>query len=544
MSNNYSSLQILSAIAAGGRELAARKEEINRLNVFPIPDGDTGTNMSLTINSVIDSIAQTPKNSTFAAYRKAITTGALMGARGNSGVITSQILRGICEGVEGFDSLDTQCLDKAFSRAKEIAFKAVRKPVQGTILTVLEDCAKAAAKANKDKLDIDSALEYLVKEAYLSVERSPELLAVLKENGVVDAGGFGLAIFFDGFVCALTGKGGVKAETFEFATAPGFAVAIEQVDDWEGSEFMYCTEFLVYSETLDASEALDYLGGLGDCELVVGSIPNFKVHVHTNTPDVVLKYMLERGQISEVHIHNMLLQSKQRSTEINTSTANEPPKEVGFVAVASGSGNASILKSLGVDVVISGGQTMNPSTKDLLDAVNQANANNVVILPNNSNIILAAKSCASVSETNCYVVETKSIPQAFSAMIAFDADSTIEENIEVMTEDISRVKTGEITTAVKKSKDSKKRAIKAGDIIGICNGSVDEVGDSISAVTINLLKDMNADEADSMTLLAGEDFSDTELDALISLVSENFSDLEIDFHRGEQPLYPVIFSLE
>lgn len=541
--SNYTSNDIVNAIAAAAKALAARKEEINRLNVFPVPDGDTGTNMSLTLAMVVENLAKLPIGATDEDRRRAITSGALMGARGNSGVITSQIMRGLCEGIANHETFDLVAVDDAFDRAVEVAFNAVRKPVEGTILTVLRDTAAAARKARKKKMELEEGLRFIVGESYASVQRTPDLLPVLKENGVVDAGGFGIAIFFDSFVSALTGRSESLGDELAFARTAAPKVEIEQINDWEGSAYMYCNEFLVDSDTLDPEEALDFLQTMGDCELCVGTNPKFKVHVHSNTPDKVLAYFLERGQISEVFIHNMKLQSEERTAKLEQEQAEES-KPIGFVAVAAGSGNAAILKSLGVDYVVSGGQTMNPSTKELLDAVNSVNADAVIILPNNSNIIMASQSCVEVSEKPCAVVPTKSVPEAFSAMFAFDEGASLEENVEAMTEAREEVKTGEITHAIKDSKDVHGNPIHDGDVIGIAAGELEVVSDSIEDATMRVLEVLEAEDADTLTILAGEDYSDEAFGALLSQIEEAYEDLEVDSHRGEQPLYPIILSVE
>lgn len=541
--SNYTSNDIVNAIASAAKALAARKEEINRLNVFPVPDGDTGTNMSLTLAMVVENLAKLPIGASDEERRRAITSGALMGARGNSGVITSQIMRGLCEGIADHETFDLVAVDDAFDRAVEVAFNAVRKPVEGTILTVLRDTAAAARKARKKKMDLEEGLRLIVGESYASVQRTPDLLPVLKENGVVDAGGFGLAIFFDSFVSALTGRTDSMGDELAFARTAAPKVEIEQINDWEGSAYMYCNEFLVDSDTLDPEEALDFLQTMGDCELCVGANPKFKVHVHSNTPDKVLAYFLERGQISEVFIHNMKLQSEERTAKLEQEQVEEA-KPIGFVAVAAGTGNAAILKSLGVDYVVSGGQTMNPSTKELLDAVNSVNADAVIILPNNSNIIMASQSCVEVSEKPCAVVPTKSVPEAFSAMFAFDEGASLEENVEAMTEAREEVKTGEITHAIKDSKDVHGNPIHDGDVIGIAAGELEVVSDSIEDATLRVLEVLEAEDADTLTILAGEDYSDEAFEALISQIEDAYEDLEIDSHRGEQPLYPIILSVE
>ena len=541
--SNYTSNDIVNAIAAAAKALAARKEEINRLNVFPVPDGDTGSNMSLTLAMVVENLAKLPIGATDEERRRAITSGALMGARGNSGVITSQIMRGLCEGIANHETFDLVAVDDAFDRAVEVAFNAVRKPVEGTNLTVLRDTASAARKARKKKMELEEGLRFIVGEAYASVQRTPDLLPVLKENGVVDAGGFGLAIFFDSFVSALTGRSDTLGDELAFARTAAPKVEIEQINDWEGSAYMYCNEFLVDSDTLDPEEALDFLHTMGDCELCVGSVPKFKVHVHSNTPDKVLAYFLERGQISEVFIHNMKLQSEERSAKLEQEQEAET-KPIGFVAVAVGSGNAAILESLGVDYVVSGGQTMNPSTKELLDAVNSVNAEAVIILPNNSNIIMAAQSCSEVSDKPCAVVPTKSVPEAFSAMFAFDETASLEENVEAMTEARDEVKTGEVTRAIKDSKDVHGNPIHDGDVIGIADGELEVVSDSIEDATMRILEVLEAEDADTLTILAGEDYTDDAFEALIERIEEAYEDLEIDSHRGEQPLYPIVLSVE
>ena len=559
---HYSRYQLVRALADASAELSARKEEVNRLNVFPVPDGDTGTNMSLTVESVIKAVKSLPKDASTSDIRRAVTQGALMGARGNSGVITSQILRGICEGNALNEEFNTACLEACFSRAVDVAFQAVRKPVEGTILTVLKDSAKAAKTALRKKMSTEDALEFITQEAYASVKRTPDLLPVLKENGVVDAGGFGLAILIDAFGRALTGRNkSVPEETTGAAYEP--KVEIEHLNDWEGSRFTYCNEFLVESDKLDKDEALDFLATMGDCELCVGAIPRFKVHVHSNHPDQVLKYFLDRGQVFEVFIHNMRLQSEERTEKLAAEhaeeataaetaaapfAAHEAPagvhKALGFVAVAAGAGNADILKSLGVDCIVSGGQTMNPSTKDLFDAACAVDADAIIILPDNKNIIMAANAAASLMDKPCKVVPTKSVPQAFSAMFAVDPDASIDENVEAMTDALQYVKTGEVTTAIKDSKDAHGNPIAEGDVIGIADGAIEAVTSTIESAVLGLLEVMDAPSFDTLTILAGEDMADDDFDALVATIEEQYPGLDIDPHRGEQPLYPIVMSLE
>ncbi len=536
---------IRTCIATASAELSARKEEINRLNVFPVPDGDTGTNMSLTMESVAREVAALPAGADGAALRKAVTHGSLMGARGNSGVITSQILRGLCEGLADAADYSTETVAHALARAVEVAFQAVRKPVKGTILTVLEDCANVAQQANEDGLDVTSTLHAISDEALASVKRTPELLPVLKENGVVDSGGFGLAVLIQSFIAALTGEQAHLASAEDFTHAEA-KVAIEHVRDWAGSDYMYCTEFLLHSDEVDPVEALEFLASIGDCELLVGAHPDFKVHVHTDTPGTVLTYMTDRGQVSEVFIHNMVLESEERADGIAADEAATKPAErkpIAFIAVAAGEGMANILRSLGVDYVVSGGQTMNPSTKDLLDAIDQVNADSVILLPNNKNIIMAANAAADNAAIPCRVIPTTSVPASFSAMLVADLEGDLEENVEAMTEVLDEVKCGEVTTAIKDSKTSDGREIRPDDVIGIADGSLDVVGQSVEEVTLELIDKLN-DDLDSLTLLAGADLSQEDFESLVEQVEELHPDLEVDAQRGEQPLYPIVFSIE
>ena len=544
MSDSYTVNDVLAAIAAASKTLSERKDEVNRLNVFPVPDGDTGTNMSLTLESVVENVSALPAGADGAAIRKAITTGALMGARGNSGVITSQILRGLCEGSANCESLDVVSLDVAFSRAVEIAFQAVRKPVEGTILTVLRDSAGAAKKARRKKLGLEEALDAIVDEAYASVQRTPDLLPVLKENGVVDAGGFGLAILMDAFTSALLGRGGELREEMAVVSAAAPKVEIEHIQDWEGSAYRYCNEFLVDSDTLDKNEALDFLATMGDCELCVGDNPKFKVHVHSNHPDQVLHYFLERGQIFEVFIHNMQLQSVARNEALIAEQQAEKSKPLGFVAVATGEGNAKILESLGVDVIVSGGQTMNPSTKDILEAIDKVNADTVIVLPNNKNIVMAAQSACELADKPCAVVPTSSVPEAFAALFGIDETAGLDANVESMTEAYADVHTGEVTCAIKDSRDAQGNPIKTGDVIGIADDAIVSVGSNVDDVVLDLLARMEAEDADTLTILAGADVADDAFEALVSRIEEEFEDLEIDAHRGDQPLYPIVLSVE
>ena len=543
-------------IAAGA--VAEKAEEINKLNVFPVPDGDTGTNMSLTLQSVVKELSALPVDADMEAIAGAITHGSLMGARGNSGVITSQILRGVAEGLVGATEPATSAhIAAALRRAVKVAFQAVRKPVEGTILTVLRDISTKADECEKKRMTAEEALDAIVVEAYQSVARTPDLLPVLKENGVVDSGAFGFAIFLENFVAAALGRASNIEDfsaTFDADADSAKAGALDRVkieanDDWEGSEYRYCNEFLFKAEKhFDEDKVLQFLASMGDCELLVGAYPDYKVHVHSNTPNLVLEHMLQFGQVYEVFIHNMDLEVAERTAKIHADqeAAAEPAKPLGFVAVAAGSGEAEILKSLGVDVVVSGGQTMNPSTADLLDAVAKVNAEAVIILPNNGNIRMAAEAAANACEDKrVVVVPTKTVPQAFSALFAIMPDSGVDDVVEAMCDAYSEVRDGEVTRAVRDSSASDGSPIHSGDVMGIIAGSIDIVGSDVLQVTVDCInRMMDEEEGDSLTILAGEELSDDAFQEILDAIEEAQPDLEIDSHRGEQPLYPVIFSIE
>ena len=569
---------IRSCFPLAAQAVAAKADEINKLNVFPVPDGDTGTNMSLTLKTVVEEIEALPKDASLADIARAITHGSLMGARGNSGVITSQILRGIAEGLSERNPKTTSVEDIAFAltNGQKVAFKAVRKPVEGTILTVCKDVATRAEELARAHVSKQELLDALVVEAYESVARTPDLLPVLRENGVVDSGAFGFATFIEAFVNAYNGKAGelthiqtsdLKTSTNDAKSQVSSAVDIVVNEDWAGSNYRYCTEFLFTAdlEDFNREENLKFLAQQGDCELLVGSYPDFKIHVHTNRPDYVLRHMLHRGQIYNVFVHNMDLEAEERTQAIKDNTtlvregslspapqgtlaskASENKKELGFVAVAAGEGQAEILSSLGVDEIVSGGQTMNPSTADLLNAIQKVNAQHIIVLPNNSNIYMAAEQAAKACEdAEVAVVPTKSILQAFSALFMVDTSESFEDIVAGMTEQIACVRVGEVTEAVRDSAAADGTPIHAGEVMGIVAGSIDIVGHDVQEVTLESIKRMlSAQEADTLTILAGKDMNEERFEALVEAIEDAFPSLDVDPQRGEQPLYPVLFSLE
>ena len=540
---------VRNSFIVAARAVKERSEEINKLNVFPVPDGDTGTNMSLTLATVVSEIEALPADATMPKLAAAVTHGSLMGARGNSGVITSQILRGLAEGLAEVEGpADAGVVASAFRRAVKVAFAAVRKPVEGTILTVLRDVSKRADMCEKKHATLEETLDALVAEAFESVARTPDLLPVLKENGVVDSGAFGFAIFLEAFCAnALGREGGVSSAADKAMAQANAKVAIELNDDWEGSEFRYCTEFLFKAEqAFDEDATRDFLATQGDCELLVGAYPDYKIHVHTDRPDHVLDHMLAIGQIFNVFIHNMDMEAHERTEKIAQDKAAEAPvKPLGVIAVAAGSGQAEILRSLGVDVVVEGGQTMNPSTADILAAAKQARAEQVIVLPNNGNIIMAAQSAAAAADFPMAVVTTRSVPQGFSAMFAFNPTASLEDNAAAMAEVLPGVHDGEITHAVRDSQTVNGDAIHSGDVIGLVDDKVTYVGSDVCDMCVEMVKAMQADiEGDTLTILAGLDMPQDEFEALVERLEDAVSDLDVDAHRGEQPLYPIVLSIE
>ena len=540
---------VRNSFIVAARAVKERSEEINKLNVFPVPDGDTGTNMSLTLATVVSEIEALPADATMPKLAAAVTHGSLMGARGNSGVITSQILRGLAEGLAEVEGpADAGVVASAFRRAVKVAFAAVRKPVEGTILTVLRDVSKCADMCEKKHATLEETLDALVAEAFESVARTPDLLPVLKENGVVDSGAFGFAIFLEAFCAnALGREGGVSLAADKAMAQANAKVAIELNDDWEGSEFRYCTEFLFKAEqTFDEDATRDFLTTQGDCELLVGAYPDYKIHVHTDRPDHVLDHMLAIGQIFNVFIHNMDMEAHERTEKIAQDKAAEAPvKPLGVIAVAAGSGQAEILRSLGVDVVVEGGQTMNPSTADILAAAKQARAEQVIVLPNNGNIIMAAQSAAAAADFPMAVVTTRSVPQGFSAMFAFNPTASLGDNAAAMAEVLSGVHDGEITHAVRDSQTVNGDAIHSGDVIGLVDDKVTYVGSDVCDMCVEMVKAMQADiEGDTLTVLAGLDMPQDEFEALVERLEDAVPDLDVDAHRGEQPLYPIVLSIE
>lgn len=529
-------------IAAAAAALRERADEVNRLNVFPVPDGDTGTNMSLTVAAVVDEVNALPSGSSTSRVCQAVTHGSLMGARGNSGVILSQILRGLCEGLDGAEDIDSAVLAQAFERSVTVAFQAVRKPVEGTMLTVIRDISHAANTAAAAGTDVETTLHQLSAAAFESVRRTPELLPVLRENGVVDAGGFGLAILLEGFVAAASGT---EISVADVSTADAPLLSIDPVDDWDDDEYLYCTEFLLFGEEIDRESVHDFVASVGGSELVVGDAGQYKVHVHTDDPGMILSHVTAMGEVAEVHVNNMRRQQVDRDEMLRAREQDSGPrKAVGIVAVAAGDGMSDILRSLGADVIVGGGQTMNPSTKDLLAAVDQVNADAVILLPNNKNIVMAANAAASVADRPVAVVPTRSVPAAFSALLAFDQSGELTEVVERMSEAAHGVVTADITRAVKDAR-GKVGEIRAGQVIGIIDDDeIEVVGETVFDVATRLAVLLDDGERETLTLLSGDEMDEADLDKIATSLAEAHPDLELETHRGGQPLYPLIMFAE
>ncbi|WP_176229945.1 DAK2 domain-containing protein [Candidatus Hakubella thermalkaliphila] len=522
----------------GLENLKESEEYVNELNVFPVPDGDTGTNLVLTMQAVVDDI-DSLDNLDMRTVAAAISQASLMGARGNSGVILSQIFRGICEVIQDKEAIDSQILGQALDRARDISYKAVMKPVEGTMLTVIKDVAGAASIYSNDSVDLVELLVQLVDEAERSVQETINLLPVLKEAGVVDAGGVGLLAILRGFLDVVRGeKELVRRE--KVGVLSRVSPTAEDVE--ESLEYRYCTEFVIKGEKIDLDHLKEEVNRLGDCALVVGSPNTAKVHVHTNEPHVVLSYALKEGSLHNITINNMDDQASERAKKLASKEVKEV-KELGVLAVCSGEGLREIFLSLGADGIVNGGQTMNPSTKDILDTVEKVSARSIFILPNNKNIILTAEQAGKVSDKKMVVIPTKSIAQGISAVLSFNQEMDVEENRKSMLEAMERVKSGEITFAIRDS-ESKIGKITRHDVIGICNGEIRAIGRDLVETSLDLIGSMVGEEDEILTIYKGEGSSDEDTELLADRIKKLYPHLEVELHEGGQPLYPYLFSLE
>ena len=555
-----------SMFLAGAQNIEAHKEEINELNVFPVPDGDTGTNMTLTIMSAAREI-QMIEDLNMETLCKAISGGSLRGARGNSGVILSQLLRGFTKGIRESETVNTAVLTLAFRRAVDTAYKAVMKPKEGTILTVARGGAEKAEEIAGSVTDIVEFAKTVIDAMDAVLANTPELLPVLKEAGVVDSGGKGLVTVLRGAESVLNGavpdlskvgiSTGTKPQTEEKTESAAPAGKKREAISTDEIKFGYCTEFIIklkreLTEKED-SRIKAFLESIGDSIVCVSDGEIVKIHVHTNDPGAALSMAVKYGALSRMKIDNMreeheevlgLTEAAAQTAKSSEQKEEKPRKQFGFISVATGAGLAEIFRGIGCDFIIEGGQTMNPSTDDMLAAIEEVNADTIFILPNNKNIILAAQQAAALcKEKEIIVIPSRTIPQGITAMINFLADKTAADNTETMTAEMQKVKTGEVTYAVRDTKVDGK-AIHSGDIMGISDKTIESVGTDIAGVTLDLVSRLMEDDAELISLYYGEETKEEDAKALADQLAEQYPDVDIEVHSGGQPIYYYILSVE
>ncbi len=530
-------LYLKNMFISGANNLENNKEMVNSLNVFPVPDGDTGTNMSLTMTSAIKEI-NNAKDNNASTIAELAANGSLMGARGNSGVILSQILRGFAKALKNEKQIDSKTLANALMEGSKTAYKAVMRPTEGTILTVIRESAEHGIMIADKTTDLPRFLEEVVNQANKTLEKTPDMLPVLKQANVVDAGGKGLVNIFNGMLFYLTTNRVIQAteRVIQFESVkekPGFKA--------EDIEFGYCTEFFIKGEALNHEFYKNAILGLGDSLIVVGDENLIKVHIHTNNPGLVLEKALELGRLSSIKIDNM--REQHRELLINEEDKLNYKKKIGIVAVAVGSGITSIFKDLGADEIIEGGQTMNPSTEDILSSINKVNADNIIILPNNGNIILAAKQVKYLTSKNIMVAQTKTIPQGVAAIMAVDQDKALNENVLKIQHAINGVKTGLITYAVRDS-NFNGVDIEEGNIIGIIESEIESVGNNIREVATKVMELMVDGDSSLITLYYGDEVDLKEAELLFDDIKDKYGECDVELHFGGQQLYYYIISVE
>ena len=554
--NTIDAAMLKKCFLAGAANLEAKKEIINELNVFPVPDGDTGTNMTMTILSAAKEVSNIASPN-FENLSKAISGGSLRGARGNSGVILSQLFRGFTKEIKSVTVIDAPILARAFQKATETAYKAVMKPKEGTILTVAKGLSDKMNELACENGDLEEILGQVLEHGRYVLSQTPEMLPVLKEAGVVDSGGQGLIEVLSGIYDCLLGKEIDLTAVLGTTTTAKVEADTTQAD----IKYGYCTEFIINIEKkFDNGDELNfkaYLESIGDSIVVVADDEIVKVHVHTNDPGLAIQKALTYGSLSKMKIDNMReehreklikeaqkAEAEKKAAEEAAKKPAEPKKKYGFISVSAGAGLSEIFEGLGVDVVIEGGQTMNPSTEDMLNAIDKVNAENVFILPNNSNIILAANQAQSiVTDKNVYVVPSKTIPQGITALINFDESADAEANFDNMSSEMKNVKTGQVTYAVRDtSMDGKE--IKQNDIMGIGDKTILSVGKDIEETTIDMLSQLIDDDSELISVYYGEDVSSEQVDSLTAKIEETYPDLDLEVHSGGQPIYYYIVSVE
>lgn len=551
ISNNIDGVMLKRALTSAAKLLELNKEEVNSLNVFPVPDGDTGTNMVLTVKSALKHGLTVVENN---ASKVALTAsqGSLMGARGNSGVILSQLFRGFANGLKGNETIDIKTLAEALKQASETAYKAVMKPTEGTILTVARECGEIAISICKTETDLGVFLSKVIDHGNKTLKRTPEMLPVLKQAGVVDAGGKGLMYLLTGFYNAVMELDDYSEQIVEIVVEePKKSTKRREHIDTDDIEFGYCTEFMINTDYNDIDSLRNELAKLGDSLLVVGGEGIIKVHVHTNNPGVALEAALKLGNLKDIKIDNMrfqheevLLKDELLALEEHDNKVAEPvDKKYSFVSVSIGDGVDEVFMDLNVEAIVPGGQTMNPSTEDLLNAINKTNGQNVIILPNNSNIILAAEQTKNISARNITVLPTKNIPQGIAALLAFNEDLNLEENIIAMTEGFKSVTTGQVTYAVRDT-EFNNRKIQKGDIIGLSEKDILVAGNDINTVSMELIEELMNDDTSIITLFYGEDVEIDTANSFAESLVEKYDDIDIEVIFGGQPLYYYIISIE
>lgn len=553
MNTNTVDAKILGRMfLSGAKNLEAKKEWINELNVFPVPDGDTGTNMTLTIMSAASEVSAL-SDPDMKSLAKAISSGSLRGARGNSGVILSQLLRGFTKVIEKYDQIDAPIFARAFERAVETAYKAVMKPKEGTILTVAKGVSDKASEIAEDSESLECFFTDVIAEAEKVLARTPDLLPVLKEAGVVDSGGQGLVEVLKGAFDGYLGKEiDLNFEKPSVKLTGSRPVSAEE----SNIKFGYCTEFIIMLEKefteKDEEEFKEYLMSIGDSLVVVADDDIVKVHVHTNDPGEAIQKALTYGQLSNMKIDNMRLEHHEKvikeaekmAAQQAANKISKPEKEVGFISVSAGDGMGEIFKELGADYLIQGGQTMNPSTEDMLEAIEAVNAKNIFILPNNKNIILAANQARDLTEDkNIVVIPAKTIPQGISAMIAYVPEKTVEENTAEMMEAIENVKTGQVTYAVRDTRIDDKE-IHQGDIMGIGDKGILAVGQDIQRVAVEMTEKMTDDDSELISIYYGAEVTEADAEEISSRLEELYPDYDIEINYGGQPIYYYVISVE
>ena len=542
-------------VQAGATRLNKQAEYVNSLNVFPVPDGDTGTNMGMTIENGAKEVADRSA-STVGEAANIFAKGLLMGARGNSGVITSQLFRGFSQSVKDKDELDGAALAAAFQAGVEVAYKAVMKPVEGTILTVSRGAAIGAKKKAESTNDAVEVMRAALEGAKTALAKTPDMLPVLKEVGVVDSGGQGLVFIYEGFLSALTGEF-IASE--EFVATPATMSEMINAEHHksvaghvatEDITFGYCTEIMValkqgptYVKDFDYDEFRNYLNNLGDSLLVVNDDEIVKVHVHTEDPGLVMQEGLKYGSLVKVKVDNMRNQHEAQVEKEERQAKPVEEKEYAIIAVVAGDGLADIFKAQGVDYIISGGQTMNPSTEDFVKAVEELNARNIIILPNNKNILMAAQSAAEVIDQPAAVVETKTIPQGLTSLLAFDESKSIEENYERMSASLGDVVSGSVTTAVRDTTIDGLE-IHENDNLGMVDGKIVVSNPDMMETLEETFAHMLDEDSEIVTIYVGEDGSEELANELAQVLAEKYEDVEVEIHQGGQPVYPYLFSVE